>query len=163
HTAICGIRPAPHFLGDSVACFWPLYPADGPAGRVVPYHWLNTRLSEDEYRAVRARQGSPWPEVRSRYLEQSVVAIVPRGHGYPAEWGPWRDGSPPHVVRGHPYFDAIFRNQPGLTLDAELAGPVQSDACGPFRVLEGRGAVSFREPAPAPVTRLTIRHEGQPG
>jgi hypothetical protein len=169
---VCGVRNYPHFLGSSILSFWPLTAhvatavfRDGVDYRPSVAACLssyNTRTSVEAYLAALRRQTEPWETLLPRFLECSVQAIVPVGHGFPAEWGRWQDVYPPRVVRFPNLCDVVYKNEHSLALAAEMAGPLQRDAAGPYRLLRRGGPVLPQTPGPGPYT-LQLRYDGQPG
>ena len=161
HILSIGTRPAPHFLGDSIARFWPL-PKLQEEYRIDPdelYRELGTRMSPERFRREHARQRRPWAELTPEYLERSVQAMVPPGHGYPEEWEAWSDVLPPLVVRGHPYCDVVYKTRTAATLAS--AGDRQRDERGPYRLLGPVSDLTLRDATRA--VRLVLRHDGGPG
>jgi hypothetical protein len=158
HILGLGIRPAPHFLGDSIVRFWAIMPpAVGPLDHAVPRSSLNTRCSAERYHAEIRRQNRHWNEVVPEFLERSVQAVVPPGHDYPEEWEPWRDVFPPRVRKGLPYCDIVYKTEHALFLSS--TGKLERDERGPFRQLGSEGIISFQQAAP-PYARLRLRHDG---
>lgn len=158
HLLSIGTR-APHFLGQSIATFWPLPKLhdSNPAERDWPK--FGTRLSYEEYLAAHARQHRAWDEVVPEYLDRSVLALVPLGHGYPEEWERWRDVFPPEVVRGHPYCDMVHKTRKCVAISS--AGELVRDERGVYRLLDGSGSLTY--PAAARPVRLLLRYEGAVG
>jgi hypothetical protein len=158
HLLANGIQPARHFVGASILSFWPLMSTtEKPASQ--PYSDLNTRLTEAQYHDHIARENQMWGNVVPGFLESSVQALVPRGHGYPTEWTRWSDVFPPRILTGHPYCDVVYKTEHAIELSP--VGERSCDERGPYRLLGERGFLSFQD-TPAFV-RLTLRHEGNVG
>lgn len=161
HIVALGIRPAPHFLGDSVIRIWPIgLPTSRPLENPIPLCYMNSRVTEQQYREEIDRQNRQWEEARVEYLRRSIQAVVPPGHGYPQEWEPWRDVFPPRVRKGHPLCDVVYKSEHALVISS--SGPLDRDDRGPFRLLNHPGVVSFRDSSPRRV-RIALRYEGDAG
>jgi hypothetical protein len=154
-----GTSPSPHFLGDSIARFWPLPKFHYQEGNAEEWARFGTRISCEKFLEESAKQrAGPYEEIAASYLRRSVAALVPPGHGYPEEWRPWRDVYPPLVVRGHPFCDVVYRDRHAAGLSS--AGELQHDAAGPYRLLAPDAVLTL--PGAARPVRLLLRYEGAP-
>jgi hypothetical protein len=158
HLLAVGTAPNPHFLGDSIAGFWPLPRIHQAKVPEVEWPRVGTRVSRQRFIEEYYRQQRPsWSELSASYLARSVVAVVPPGHGYPEEWRPWRDVYPPLVERGHPLCDLVHKDRHLVRLSS--AGDLQHDAQGPYRLLLAPEA-ELTLPAATRPSRLHLRYEG---
>jgi hypothetical protein len=169
---VCGVRNYPHFLGSSMLSFWPLTAhvacpvllegCDYRLAVAVCLSSYNSRISGEAYLSALRRQSEPWETLLPRFLECSVQAIVPVGHGFPAEWGRWQDVYPPRVVRFPNLCDVVSRNEHALSLGAGMAGPLERDEAGPYRTLQAGGPILVQTAA-AGFCTFCLRYEGKVG
>jgi hypothetical protein len=150
-TLACALREFPHFLGDSVSRFWPLY-----GERNFKPGEFNSRRSNEELLAVYRSEDRPWAELVPQFLVRSRQAVVPLRHGYPAEWGAWPDVVAPRVRRFPNLCDVAYRSELAVTWEGECLGPLSRDKHGAYRMLAASGPiVPVSQEAEQYVFRLT--------
>jgi hypothetical protein len=158
----CGIRNHPHFLGDSMS-FWGMNKLCTQEDlQPTPLSAFNSRVSKWAYEAALKQRNEPWDVLMPRFLEQSVQAVVPVGHAFPAEWQPWKDIFPPRVVRFPGICDVVYKKERALALAEGMAGPLEQDEYGLYRLLQSGGPVLPQAGASDSYT-LTLRYDGNLG